>query len=288
MKTQVVEDEYLEPGFLCLEWNVWQRRQAPYHDLAPGDRVVMVKGDIDTGILTWEVEVVDVVRAQCVDIDDAWNLIRPLAAATGTDEDVFRDDDFTQRLQDGSHHVLGWTYAPVRYIGQPRIRGVHDLPRTGWAQTPYLTIGGPMQRSTTGQGRVQDAHLRREIELAAMARARQELLNDGWQEGDIRDTSASRPYDFEVGPERSPALRVEVKGTLNGPGDVIVTPNEVDSALNGAVTTDLMIIHNLAATLDGDGMWQVTDGVLWRETGWAPRPDQLVPIQFQYRPDYDA
>ncbi|WP_433614435.1 protein NO VEIN domain-containing protein [Dactylosporangium sp. CA-139114] len=288
LKTQVLHDEDLESGSLCLEWHVWQRRLAPYHDLAPGDHVVMVQGDIDTGILSWEVEVVDVVSARCAGVDEAWNLVRPLAAAAGVDEDMFRDDPYSQRLDDGEHYVLGWTYAPVRYIGRPRVRGVHDLPRTGWAQLPRLTVGGPGPSGAAGQGRADDAGLRRETELAAMARARRALLDEGWHEDDIRDTSQGHPYDFEVGPEHRPALRVEVKGTLGGPGDVIVTRNEVDSALTGGITTDLMIVHSLVATLDGDGTWRVTDGVLWREQGWRPRPDQLTAVQFRYRPDYDA
>ncbi len=55
-----------------------------------------------TGTLTWEVEVANVARQWCSDIDMAWQLIEPLAGAAGTTENTFRDDPFTERLHDGA------------------------------------------------------------------------------------------------------------------------------------------------------------------------------------------
>ena len=46
-----------------VDWNMWQIRQPPYHDLEVGDWVVLVSGGGPSGgMLTWEVEVTALVR----------------------------------------------------------------------------------------------------------------------------------------------------------------------------------------------------------------------------------
>lgn len=286
LKKQVVPDEVLLTERVSIEWHVWQSRLQPYHDLAPGDRVIMVDGGPDTGSLTWEVEVIDVVRAQCDDVEDAWQLVQPLAATAALTEDEFRADPFTQRLASRGRWVIAWTYRPLSRIDQPRVRGEHDLQQHGWAAVPEVRLGGARTKSVghRGQGRIQDPVLRRKVELAAMDRVYMQLLSDGWAATDIRDTSATKPYDFEVGSVRSPQLRVAVKGTINDLGDVIVTPAEVESALTGGVRTMLAIVYNQQAVLDGTSAWQVTGGDLWRDDDWSPASEQLRVIQYRYRP----
>ncbi|MGE5829790.1 MAG: hypothetical protein ACM30G_15725, partial [Micromonosporaceae bacterium] len=121
------------------------------------------------------------------------------------------------------------------------------------------------------------------IEWRAMDVVYEWLVGEGYAEGDIRDTAATRPYDYEVGPEDRPLLRVEAKG-LSGPlGPVEITDGELGSARAG-VETVLAVVHGIAVTVEEQGEFVGTGGVLWIERPWSPRNEDLVPTRYRYTP----
>jgi hypothetical protein len=282
--------EMTDPGAVHLEWNAWQRRLPPYHDLQPGVRVILVDGPPDTGTLAWEVEATAVVKGRYDDLDAAFDLIAPLTAGTGVDRAWFTSEQYTVGAATPGW-LLAWTFVPVRVLGFPRT-SAHVLQRHGWGTTDKLTVGGVPPRSGPrsgrrpggGQGRVQDPVLRTLIEVAAMDRVRQWLRRAGWADTDIRDTSAGHPYDFEVGPAGSPAFRIEVKGTQGDLAAVTVTAGEVNAARTGGVRTVLAIVHDIRLIRGAGGTWSTRGGTLWRDDDWQPDDARLTATQYRYQP----
>ncbi|MFD6568535.1 protein NO VEIN domain-containing protein [Micromonospora profundi] len=262
-----------------IEWNMWQRRLLPFQQLDVGTRVVLVSGGgPSAGVLTWEVEVLDVVKERYDDHQHAARLIQKL----GISKTAFLSTEYTTNAPT-SGWLLSWTYRPVRRIKQPR-SPEHPIGRNGWGAIDKLVVSG---NGASGQGRLDDPLLRRKVELAAMALVRQWLIDQGHSRRSIRNTSAYHPYDYEVGPEHAPKLRVEVKGTLGGPGPVFVTAGEVRAAREDGIRTVLAIVHNLELTLRADGTWTVDGGHLWLDDPWMPSDDALQATQFRYEPDYN-
>ncbi|UWZ37041.1 DUF3883 domain-containing protein [Dactylosporangium roseum] len=262
-----------------VEWNMWQRRQPPFHDLEVGTQVVLVSaGGPNAGKLTWQVEVVDVIKGRYETHDEAWRLIRPL----GVPKAVFMNQDYTVNAAPAGW-LLAWAYRPVRKIMQPRT-AEHHIGRNGWGVTDAVQVGGG--NAGDGQGRLPDPQLRRKVELAAMRKVREWLVDQGYGSRSIRDTSATCPYDYEVGPAHAPKLRVEVKGTLGGRGPVIVTAGEVLSARQGGVRTALAVVHDIELTLRVDGTWEATGGQVWVDEHWVPTDETLEPLQYRHQPDF--
>ncbi|MER6592543.1 DUF3883 domain-containing protein [Micromonospora purpureochromogenes] len=262
-----------------VEWNMWQRRLLPFQQIDIGTRVVLVSGGgPSAGRLTWEVEVLDVVKDRYDDHEHAARLIQEL----GIPRADFLNTEYTTNAPD-SGWLLGWTYRPVRRIMQPRLPE-HRIGRNGWGLTDTLGVRGT---GTRGQGRLDDPLLRRKVELAAMTLVYQWLINQGHSRRSIRNTSAYHPYDYEVGPEHAPKLRVEVKGTLGGQSPVFVTAGEVRAAREDGIRTVLAIVHDLELTLRADGSWTVQGGDLWLDDPWMPNDDALQATQFRYEPDYN-
>ncbi|MEU8091647.1 protein NO VEIN domain-containing protein [Micromonospora chalcea] len=228
-------------------------------------------------MLTWEVEVLDVVKDRYDDPEHAAQLIRKL----GIPRAAFLQTNYTTNAPRVGW-LLGWTYRPIRLIMQPR-SPQHRIGRNGWGVTDTLGIGGI---GTGGQCRLDDPLLRRKVEQAAMSRVHEWLVSQGHSRHSIRDTSAHHPYDYEIGPEHAPKLRVEVKGTLNGPGPVFVTAGEVRAAREDGIRTVLAIVHGLELTLSSDGTWTVHGGHLWLNDHWMPSDDALEATQYRYEPDY--
>ncbi|MFI7650625.1 protein NO VEIN domain-containing protein [Micromonospora sp. NPDC049460] len=261
-----------------VEWNMWQRRLLPFAQLDVGTRVVLVSGGgPNVGMLTWEVEVLEVVKGRYDDHEHAAQLMRKLDISST----AFLNQDYTTNAPD-SGWLLGWTYRPVRLIMEPRAPE-HRIGRHGWGTTDALGIGG---NGTGRQGRLEDPLLRRKVELAAMRKVHQWLVSRGHSRRSIRNTSANHPYDYEVGPERAPKFRVEVKGTLSQRGSVFVTAGEVRAAQEDGIRTVLAIVHGLELTLRADGTWTVHGGHLWLDEHWMPSNGALQPTQYRYQPDY--
>ena len=157
--------------------------------------------------------------------------------------------------------------------------------RNGWGTTDRLTVGGAAADVIrSGQGRPDDPILRKKVELAAMDLVHRWLIDEGHPASEINDTSRNRPYDYEVGPERSPKLRVEVKGSVGALGPVEVTAGEVESARHGGVATTLAVVHRISLTLDANGHWQASGGKLWPVESWNPDDDSLTPKRYSYDP----
>lgn len=263
-----------------IEWNMWKTRQLPYHDLVEGVRVVLVSGGGPTrGILTWEVEVTAVAKGRYRSHRDAWRLlaadigVRRLKAA-GVTSDRFLTQSYTTTAS-AAGWLLGWSYRPIRPIMLPR---PHDLRigRNGWVVTDRLSVGG--------QGKLDDPLLRKEVELAAMNVVRSWLTDQGFTASEIRNTSANKPYDYEVGPPGCPRMRIEVKGSTGALGTVEVTAGEVESARHGGVPTTLAIVHGIRLSLDATGRWQADGGNLWLVENWAPQDESLTPKRYSYDP----
>jgi len=115
--------------------------------------------------------------------------------------------------------------------------------RNGWGTVDRLTVdGGTANRNRSGQGRLADPMLRKKVELAAMELVHRWLIEEGHPDSEINDTSRNRPYDYEIGPEDRPKLRVEVKGMVGALGPVEVTAGEVELARHGGVATTLAVV----------------------------------------------
>ncbi|WP_053062325.1 DUF3427 domain-containing protein [Photobacterium aquae] len=128
-----------------------------------------------------------------------------------------------------------------------------------------------------GQGRIADAKKKKAIELRAMTTARQYYESLGYH---VIDTSSHCPYDFEC--ERGGELRrVEVKGTTQGLGKVTVTYNEVISALDDKVETDLFIVYHIHV-VPADDDYQAIMGTTHLISNWNPSNSDLKPIAYEY------
>ncbi|MCW6004614.1 DUF3883 domain-containing protein [Micromonospora sp. CPCC 205371] len=271
-------DGTLDEGDREVEWNMWKRRLAPFQQLEVGTRVVLVSGGgPNVGVLTWEVEVLDLVKDRYDDHEHAARLMRQLRIS----RTAFLNQDYTANAPE-SGWLLGWAYRPVRFIGQPRTPE-HRMGRNGWGATDTLRVGGTGQG---GQGQLDDPLLRRKVELAAMSKVHRWLVSKGHSRRSIRDTSATCPYDLEVGPAHAPKFRVEVKGTIGRLGPILVTAGEVRAARDGGVRTVLAIVHDLELTLRTDGTWKVHGGRLWSDEHWLPADEALQPTQYRYEPSY--
>lgn len=285
LKHQPWNDGSDEEGDVEVEWNLWRTRQRPYQELEPGVPVVLVSGGGPReGLLTWEVEVLDVVKEPYTSHEAAWRLLGPLARPCGVVKRVFLEQSYTTGAAEQGW-LLAWTYRPVRLINQPRPADLRFQPN-GWAVTEGLTVGDGAKQ---GQGRLRDPLLRRTVELAAMRVVRDWLRGQGHPDSVIRDTSAGNPYDYEVCPAGAAPFRVEVKGTSGGRGPVIVTAGEVAEALRAreaGVRTVLAVVHDIELTLGDDRIWTAQGGVLWVDEDWCPDAASLDVLQYRHRPNY--
>lgn len=271
-----------DPARPDVEWNTWLTRQQPFQSIEIGDQVVLVSaGGPTAGMLTWQVEVTDVIKERYSSHDEAWRLIRPL----GVTRADFRNNEYTRKAPPAGW-LLAWSYRPVRKIMQPRTPD-HHIGRNGWGATDFLHVkgGGAVHQ---GQGRLADPALRRLVELAAMRRVRRWLTEQNHSDRRIVDTSATCPYDYEVNPVRGPRFRIEVKGATGGRGPVIVTAGEVTAALEDGVRTVLAVVHDIELTMDPDGRWKADGGELWLDEDWRPTDETLQQTQYRYQPAYQS
>jgi hypothetical protein len=141
-------------------------------------------------------------------------------------------------------------------------------------------VGSDSLQTTTRRGHQSrtDAVRNRAVELRAMAVTRQAMLDLEW--GQIRDTSASQPYDFQaMSPEG--LIRVEVKG-LSGIGDSVeITHGELESAQEHL--TALAVVRGIEVSWRSDGSAVGRGGQIVWESPWSPDASRLKPIRFRYR-----
>lgn len=271
-----------------IEWNMWTRRDPPYHDLDVSTRIILVSGGgPGKGTLTWEVQAAAVAKGRYESHEEAWRFLRrelgpERLRAAGLTRRSFLTSEYTARAP-SSGWLLAWAYTPLRELMLPRPEDLR-FQRNGWAIVDSIVAGSQMAGTESqGQGRISDPVLRRIIELEAMRHVKAWLRSQGHR--DIRDTSATKPYDLEVGPDEAPAFRVEVKGTTGALGPVHVTANEVRSARNRGVTTLLAVVYGIRLTLNaGSARWQASGGQLHVIDPWLPDDRALKPIAYAFDP----
>jgi len=112
-------------------------------------------------------------------------------------------------------------------------------------------------RLAGGQGFVDEAALRRAIELRAMALATEDLETEGWTT--IKDVSAKESFDIlcRRGAEE---LRVEVKGTRSVGEKVLITEPEVVHARKHAAHMALCVVSGIVARWTEEGEWSASGG----------------------------
>lgn len=129
-----------------------------------------------------------------------------------------------------------------------------------------------------GQGYSSDPAVRRAVELHAMAVAKAYLVGLG---RDPKDTSATRPYDFEC--EGAPDHRyVEVKGTTGDGSEVLLTVNEVEHARAHPGVSALFVVHGIKVESAPDGTIIASGGTTRVISPWSPDDGLLRPLTFRY------
>jgi hypothetical protein len=140
-------------------------------------------------------------------------------------------------------------------------------------QDPWLPDGG--------QRRLADPERRRRIEMAAQDWLMWHFRQDGW---DVEDTHIGNPYDAIARKGRQ-VLYLEAKGTTTNGDSVIVTRNEVIWAREHP---DQCIL-GVWAGMQLDEYGEVTSQSGHRTVQWwNPYDEDLDPIAFDYRMDWNA
>lgn len=129
-------------------------------------------------------------------------------------------------------------------------------------------------RAGRGQGRGLTAPERRAVELCAMEAAERALVARGYTS--VKDTSASKPYDFEA-TKAGAVWYVEVKGTTCAAGDVILlTAGELSLHRKHKGQTLLIIVSDIEL-LTVDGKPNTEGGTIeilepWDPDSWVFEP----------------
>lgn len=97
----------------------------------------------------------------------------------------------------------------------------------------------------------------------------------------VVDVSKSQPYDL-VCTRGEEVIRVEVKGTRDGGGQVRLTIAEVRNARESGVRTDLFVVSPIGVTDVGTKM-NCTEGRSHALESWTPREEHLAVTDYRYR-----
>lgn len=136
-----------------------------------------------------------------------------------------------------------------------------------------------LSRKVEGQGFEPDPLVRRAIELWAMKKARTQYERNGYL---VRDVSMNQPYDLFCEKDGKRSRKVEVKGTRGDGSIVVLTSNEVSSALDKSSITDLAICFGVVVDISGEEP-RAHSGRLRIIQKWRPDRNSLQPIQFRYK-----
>ena len=143
--------------------------------------------------------------------------------------------------------------------------------------------------SADGQGRVGTIEERRAIEEAGMREARSWLHREGFTDEQIRDTSATKPWDLE-GERDGKKGYVEAKGSRSPWSDeftVIVTRNSVLHAREHPDSCALIIAASCKLSRGQDGRLLATPSQTLVVFPWCPGDDRLLPVSYRYGPASD-
>jgi hypothetical protein len=151
---------------------------------------------------------------------------------------------------------------------------------------PQVEFKRAIERWAGGQGRVESVDERRAIEEAGMTESRTWLRSQGFSDEQIKDTSATKPWDFEA--ERDGrTLYVEAKGCRSPwsrGSSVFVTRNEVLHARKHRDACALVVAASCQLSRDHDGRLTATSRQTVVAFPWCPNDDDLEPIAYKFRP----
>jgi hypothetical protein len=191
---------------------------------------------------------------------------------------------FHRSINGGSRPVVTDVAADVADALAQRAQSENWQDLVGRRSAPdIVNVFGARQRSgdraASIAGRQQDPVKRKAIERHAedIAVAHYEAL--GWSV-----TRKGAPYDLDCNRDGE-NLRVEVKGTTGGAGEVELTVNEVSSARENP--SELFVVSDITAKkstgADGAVTVTTTGGRVHRFPRWLPAEDDLAPTRFRYR-----
>jgi len=132
--------------------------------------------------------------------------------------------------------------------------------------------------NTNGQGFEPDPLVRAAIELWAMVRAQRIYEKHGYR---VLDVSKHQPFDLLCEKVNKKSRRVEVKGTRGDGSTIILTGNEVRSALDANAITDLVICHGIEVDYTGDRP-RAHSGRTHVIQNWRPDVSLLQPTEYRY------
>lgn len=135
-------------------------------------------------------------------------------------------------------------------------------------------------RRPTGQGRADDAEIRRQIELHAEDHAIAFYSGTGWKVK--RVGQFKRGYDLECTKDDGSVLHVEVKGTRSFGETVRLTANEVNHILAAACSADhaLYVVSEIEVAHEAD--IRCSGGKARYLHPWAVVNDALTPVEYVY------
>ncbi len=133
-------------------------------------------------------------------------------------------------------------------------------------------------RKKSGQGFGLTQPQRRAVELQAMALAKEHFGSAGYE---IKDTSATAPYDLEIRKEGQ-VHYIEVKGTTGGLGDIVLTKNEVQHHLKHHPNNGLFVVHGIQLQ-SRDGIPVCAGGTAHIQQPWQISDANLQALAYRYR-----
>lgn len=136
---------------------------------------------------------------------------------------------------------------------------------------------GRKPSGTRGQGFRLSATQRTAIELHAMSMAKELLITQGWN---VKDTSASKPYDFHCHKDDH-ELYVEVKGTTSVGDTIVVTRGEVEHHRHVFPNNALIVVSGIS--LEGADRNEAAGGSLQMTTPWVIDDQHLTVISYTYQ-----
>ncbi|MBP7777879.1 MAG: hypothetical protein KA371_12170 [Acidobacteria bacterium] len=143
------------------------------------------------------------------------------------------------------------------------------------------------EASQLAPGETKSPMVRLAIERAGMQAAKDWLLANGYQGDEIKDTSATKAWDYEVTRKGSVTLYVEAKGMVAPWGKsaaITVTRNEVENARRNPDSCVLIVATSCTLSQGNDGQPVAKPGKILVEYPWTPDAGALEARVFTHRP----
>lgn len=145
------------------------------------------------------------------------------------------------------------------------------------AERQVVAAAGRPRKSHKGQGFSVDQQVKVAVETYAMNEA---LLHYS-SLGKVTNTSRTESFDYVVEIE-GVAWHVEVKGTTGDPQEILLTPNEVQHAMEYSHVA-LFVLSNITVSRDDQGEITTSGGNASVLHPWSLDQSLLSPIGYKYR-----